>query len=52
MKVISTETGIEIAVTRVDRIENRKTRMMTTAKRSPKPPSCARLSIDWVIEGA
>ncbi len=52
MKVMSTETGIEIAVTRVDLIENRKTRMMTTAKTSPSRPSCARLSIDWVMDGA
>ena len=52
MNVMSTETGIEIAVTRVDRIENRKTRMMTTAKPSPSRPSSARLLIEVVIEGA
>ena len=52
MKVMSTETGIEIATTRVDRTENRKTKMMITAKPRPSSPSCARLLIDWVIDGA
>ena len=31
MKVMSTETGIEIATTRVDRTENRKTKMLIGA---------------------
>ena len=35
MKVMSTQAGIEIAVTRVERTDSRKTRITITAKRSP-----------------
>ncbi len=52
MKVMSTDTGIEIAVTRVERIENRKMRMMITANRRPSSPSWARLLIDSWMNGA
>ena len=41
MKVMSTEAGIEIAVTSVDRTDSRNTRMTITAKISPSVPSVA-----------
>ncbi|CAB4571960.1 unannotated protein [freshwater metagenome] len=39
MKVMSTEVGIEMAVTRVDRTETKKTRIVMTAKSRPSKPS-------------
>ncbi len=50
--VINTETGIEIAVTNVDRTESRKIKITTMAMTSPSPPSLSRSSIDWVMKGA
>ncbi len=52
MKVISTEAGIEIAVTIVERIESRKTRMTMTAIARPSMPSTASDSIDCSMNGA
>ncbi len=49
MNVMSTLVGIEMAVTRVARTDSRNTRMTTTAKKRPRRPSMARLSIDcWM----
>jgi hypothetical protein len=45
MKVISNEVGMEIAVTSVERIDSRKTRMTTTAKNRPRRPSSVS---DWM----
>jgi hypothetical protein len=52
MKVMSTETGMEIAVTSVERIDSRKTRITITAKTRPSTPSTARLLIDSSMNGA
>ena len=52
MKVMSTDTGIEIAVTRVERIDRRNTRITITAKTRPSRPSVARLSMDCWMNGA
>ena len=52
MKVINTDTGIEIAVTRVERIDSRNTRITITAKTSPSRPSVASDSIDCWMKGA
>ena len=52
MKVMSTDTGIEIAVTRVERTDSRNTRITMTAKTRPSRPSVARLSIDCWMNGA
>ena len=51
-KVMSTETGMEMAVTSVDRTERRKTRITMTAKMRPSTPSTARLLIDSSMNGA
>ena len=52
MKVMSTEIGIEIAATRVDRIENRNRKMTMTAKKRPSRPSVASELIDCWMNGA
>ena len=52
MKVMSTLVGIEIAVTRVERTDSRKTRMTSTAKTRPSIPSTARVSMDCSMYGA
>ena len=52
MKVTSTETGIEIAVTIVERTDSRNSRMTSTAAARPSSPSRARLSIDCSMNGA
>ena len=52
MKVISTEVGIEIAVTRVARTESRNTRITRTAKIRPSRPSSVSASIDSWMNGA
>ena len=52
MKVSSTETGIETAVTIVERSEIRKMKMTMTANRRPSRPSCASDSIDCSMNGA
>ena len=46
---MSTDVGIEIAVTRVARTESRKMRITITAKSRPSRPSVASDSIDcWM----
>ena len=52
IKVTRSEVGIEIAVTRVERHDLRKIRMMMTAKRRPSSPSWIRSSIDFSTNGA
>jgi hypothetical protein len=52
MKVSSTETGMEIAVTRVERSEIRKMKITITANSNPSRPSCASDSIDCSMKGA
>ena len=52
MKVRSTEVGIEMAVTSVERIDRRKTRITMTAKKRPRRPSVASDSIDFSMNGA
>src|SRR5215207_10524433 len=52
MKVISTEVGIEIAVTSVARTDNRNTRITSTANSRPSSPSVASDSIDCSMYGA
>ena len=52
MKVMSTEVGMETAVTSVERIESRKIRITITAKTRPSSPSWVSDSIDWVMNGA
>ena len=52
MNVISTEVGMEIAVTKVARTESRKTRITSTAKIRPRRPSWVSESIDCWMKGA
>ena len=52
MNVMSTETGIEIAVTSVERTDSRNTRMMITANARPSRPSVASELIDCSMNGA
>ena len=52
MKVSSTETGIDTAVTIVERSEIRKMKITITAKSRPSSPSCASDSIDCSMNGA
>ncbi len=52
MKVMSTDAGIEIAVTMVDRIDMRNTRITSTANTRPSRPSVVRLEIDCSMKGA
>ena len=52
MKVISTEVGIEMAVTIVERTESRNTKITTIAKIRPSVPSTARFSSDFSTKGA
>ncbi len=52
MKVISTEIGIEMAATSVERIENRNRKMTITAKKRPSRPSVASELIDCWMNGA
>ena len=52
MKVISTDAGIEMAVTRVERTESRNSRITITAKASPSRPSVASELIDSSMNGA
>ena len=47
----TTESGIETAVTRVERIDARNTRMTRTAKRRPSAPSVVRPSMDLETAG-
>ncbi len=49
---MSTEVGIEIAVTSVALIDSRKTRITMTANASPSRPSVASASIDCSMYGA
>ncbi len=49
---ISSDSGIEIAVMMVERTDSRKTRMTSTAKARPRPPSTVRSWIDCSIDGA
>ena len=49
---ISSDSGIEMAVMIVERTESRNTRMISTAKPSPSPPSTARSWMDCSIDGA
>jgi hypothetical protein len=50
--VTSSDSGIEIAVTIVERTENRKSRITSTAKIRPSPPSVVRSSTDFSMNGA
>ena len=50
--MISTEVGIEIAVTIVDLKERRKRRIIRIAKPSPNSPSVVRFSSDFSTKGA
>ncbi len=52
MKVTSSEAGIEIAVTSVERIETRKTKITRIAAARPSRPSVASVSMERSIEGA
>ena len=52
MKVMSTEVGMEMAVTSVARTDSRKTRITSTAKARPSSPSCVSESIDCWMNGA
>ena len=52
MKVMSTLVGMEMTVTRVERIESRNTRITSTAKTRPRPPSSASDEIDCWMKGA
>ena len=52
MNVMSTDVGIEMAVTRVARMSSRKIRMMSTANARPSSPSVASDSIDSSMYGA
>lgn len=52
MKVSSTEVGIEMAVTIVERTDSRNTRMTMTAKTRPSVPSVASASIELSMNGA
>ncbi len=52
MKVTSTDSGIEIAVTIVERSDSRKTRITTIANSRPSSPSIARCWIDSSMNGA
>ena len=49
---ISSDSGIEIAVIKVARIENKKSKITSTAKARPSNPSTARSWIDCSINGA
>ena len=49
---ISNDSGMEIAVMIVERTESRKTRMISTAKLRPSPPSTSRSWMDCSIDGA
>src|SRR5690606_4384747 len=49
---ISSDSGIEIAVIRVDRTESRKSRITMIAKTNPSPPSTARSCSVCSIIGA
>ena len=52
INVTNTEVGIEIAVTMVERIDNRKTRIIRIAKPRPSSPSTVRFSRDFSTNGA
>jgi hypothetical protein len=52
MKVISSDSGMETAVTRVERTDMRKRRMTATAKPRPRRPSVVRSLMDFSIKGA
>ncbi len=52
ISAISTDTGIDTAVTRVGRIEARNSRMTTTAISRPRPPSTSRLWMESEMNGA
>ncbi len=51
ISVSSTDSGMEIAVTSVERSEARKRRITTTAKRRPSRPSVVRPSMDLETAG-
>ena len=52
MKAISSEVGIEIAVTTVGRTRRRNSRITPTAKSRPSRPSSASARIDSSMKGA
>ena len=52
ISVTSSDSGIETAVTRVDRTEARNTRITSTANPSPRMPSCTRVWMDCSMNGA
>ncbi len=52
MNVINSESGMETAVTRVDRTDIRKTRITATAKPRPSRPSVVRSLMDFSMNGA
>ena len=52
IRVMSTDVGMLIAVTSVARMLSRNSRITTTAKTRPRPPSCSSESIDCVMNGA
>ena len=52
ISVSSTDTGMDTAVTRVERRLRRKIRITTTAISRPSPPSTSRSWMDWVMKGA
>ncbi|CNL21770.1 Uncharacterised protein [Mycobacterium tuberculosis] len=52
MNVMSTDVGIEIAVTSVERTDMRNTRITSTAITRPSRPSVASVSMDCTMNGA
>ena len=52
MNVSRIDVGMEIAVTSVARTDRRKTRITSTAKRSPRSPSVVRVCTDCSTYGA
>jgi hypothetical protein len=52
MSAMITDSGIETAVTSVERTDSRNSRITITAKASPSTPSLMRLLIDRFTYGA